>query len=200
MATHKDIDGGQHHQQDARHDAGSKHLANGNAGDQGVEDHQDAGRNQYAPAAAGIDHAQGHVFVIAPFQHRRQGDGAHGHHRSTADADHGSKHRTDAKSAQSQSASQAAAPEVHHPVKIPGDTGTLQNHGHEDEQRDGNQGEAFHGAPDLGGHHVERVEAPGEIQEHHRYATENKRQRQAQQQEKQQRTEKQESQGFNAHS
>ena len=74
------------------------------------------GGYQDAPAAAGVDHAQGHVLVVAPFQHGGQCNGTHGNNGSATDADHGREHRTDTKGAQRQTAPEAAAPKVHHAV------------------------------------------------------------------------------------
>ncbi len=199
MAAHHDVDGGQYHQQNTGHDTGSEHLAHRHTGNQGIEDHQNAGRNQYAPAPAGVNHPQGHLLVIAPLKHRWQCDGAHGDDRRATDADHGCKNGADAKGANREATPQAAAPEVHHAVQVFGNPGSLQNHRHEDEQGDRHQGKAFHGAPDLRGHHVEGVESPGEVEEDNGYAAQHKGQWQAQKQEKQQGAEEQQREDFNAH-
>jgi len=66
-----------------------------------------------------------------------------------------------------------------------------QDHRHEDEQRNGEQGEAVHRPLHLRGDDIEGARAPREIQEHGRDAAKHEHQRQPEKQEKQQRPEEQ---------
>src|SRR5690606_2390417 len=97
-------------------------------------------------------------------------------------------------------AAHAAPPKVHHVVQAGRDAGALQDHRHEDEQRDGDQREAVHAVPHLRGDEVEGVEAPGEVEEDDRHAAQHVGQRQAEHDEDQQRAEKQRCQQFDTHS
>src|SRR5690606_13159924 len=127
-----DVGGNQHHQQQAGQQACHKHFAHGNTGNQRVQDHQHAWRHQDSPTAAGIDTAQRHFLVIAPFQHGRQGNGAHGDHGGATDTAHGGEQSTDSQSTNGQAAANAAAPKEHHMIEVLGHPGSLQQHGHHD--------------------------------------------------------------------
>ena len=187
-AADNNIEGGEYHQHNAGHNTCSKHLAYGYTRNQGIQDHQDTWRNQNAPAATGIDNPECHLLVVTPGEHGGECDRTHSDHCRTADAHHGCKYRTNTQSTDGQAAPEAAEPEIHHAVQVSRNTCAFENHRHEYKQWYGHQCKAFHGAPDLGNHHVEGVKAPGEIKKNNRHTTQHECQWQAKQQEKQQRT------------
>jgi len=88
---------------------------------------------------------------------------------------------------------------VHHAIEVACYAGSFEQHGHEYEERNGDQREAFHGAPHLRGDHIKGVNAPGEVKEQHRDTAQHKGQRQAKYQKEDQCQEEQQRGDFDAH-
>ena len=125
--------------QQTRNDARHVQLADRNARGQAVEDEDDAGRNERRQSAAGANAAERDALVVTAAEHRRQRDDAHGDDLGADYAHHRRHQRAGEDDRHGQAAGNASEPDMHGAKDGVGHASSLEDAGHEDEKRHGDE-------------------------------------------------------------
>ena len=149
------VDQVQRGQQHRGHDRGGEQLAHRLAHDVGQQDDQEARRNDLPERARGADRAARQRRVIAAREQFRQRDQPDGHHGRPDDAGRGPHEHPDDDDGDRHPAGPVAGQMPHHVDRALGDARLLQQHAHEDEQRDRQQRVVGDHAEDAGRQQVE---------------------------------------------
>ena len=116
-------------------EGGGIELDRGNARGRGIDDEQDAGRDQDAEAAARAHHAGGELDVVAGAQHGREGQQPHQRHHGADDAGRGREHRAGDQRRHRQRARDVLHRELQRMEQPVEDVGALDHVAHEQKQR-----------------------------------------------------------------
>jgi hypothetical protein len=188
--------GGEHHpqgedrgEQDAGDDAGDEQLADRLLGDDAVDDQRQRGRDEDAQRAAGGDEAGGQFLRVAALPHLRDAHAAHGGAGGRAGAAHGGEHRAAEDVGHAEAAGQLVEPAMRRLVEVRRRPRLADRRAHQDEQRDGEQGEVVQLAVERLGDVLQVARRHEEEHEAERHAAQREGDRHAGEQQQQRRAE-----------
>ncbi len=166
------------HQHQRRGDGCSEQIRDRLAGDQAVDDQHDRRRHHRAQRAAGTDHTDGKMLVIAQAQHLRQRQNPQQHDLAADDPRQRREEERHDHGLDRHAARQTPGKDPHGIEQIPGDAGSIQQrrhqheHGHRDQRILGNE------AVDTTGDQRQRHRPEPAEREAQRHQAGNERQRQ----------------------
>ena len=171
MVTDPNDDQEQQHQENARNDASQEQVADTGFGENAVEHHDDAGRDENPDGSAGGDHPGRQLVAVSVAPHFRQRDLAHGGGGGERRSRNGAESAAGADGRHAQAAAASAPPGVEGAVQIAAQSGAGCEETHQHEQRDDAEFEVEGGLEDglpqereggVGRDHDQHSEEPGE--------------------------------------
>ena len=160
MAAHHDQRDEQCRHDQPRNDPRQPQFADRGARNHRVKHQNDRRRDQNTKAGACLNNPRHHLFVIAPAQQFRQGNGRTNRHARYRQPVHGGNQHHQQDRANGKAPPHPAKPDVEHPVQVIGQPGLAHHIAHKDKHRQAQQRIPFHQLHRRGKAHPIPTRAP----------------------------------------